>query len=148
MNTTAKPIPTGFHTANVYLIVNDGAKQIAFLETAFAAKELHRSVLPDGNIIHAEVKIGDSTIMLGQANQQYPPRPATTYLYVDDVDETFRRALEAGGKSLGEPKDQFYGDRSGGMEDPCGNYWWIATHIEDVSYEESQRRFAAMGHKH
>lgn len=148
MNTIAKPIPIGFHTTNVYLIVNDAAKQIAFLEAAFAAKELHRSTLPDGNIIHAEVTIGDSTIMLGQANQQYPPRPSTTYLYVDDVDGTFRRALEAGGKSLVEPKDQFYGDRSGGVEDPSGNYWWIATHIEDVSHEESQRRFAAMGHKH
>lgn len=148
MNTIAKPIPIGFHTTNVYLIVNDAAKQIAFLEAAFAAKELHRSTLPDGNIIHAEVTIGDSTIMLGQASQQYPPRPSTTYLYVDDVDGTFHRALEAGGKSLVEPKDQFYGDRSGGVEDPSGNYWWIATHIEDVSHEESQRRFAAMGHKH
>jgi uncharacterized glyoxalase superfamily protein PhnB len=148
MNTSVKPIPAGFHTANVYLIVNDAAKQIAFLEQALGAKETHRSVLPDGNIIHAEMKIGDSTIMLGQANQQHPARPATTYLYVDDVDGTFGRALQAGGKSLAEPKDQFYGDRSGGLEDPCGNYWWIATHIEDVSHEEADRRFAEMAHQH
>lgn len=148
MNTTAKPIPAGLHSANVYLIVHDAAKQIAFLEQAFGAQEIHRSVLPDGNIIHAEVRIGDSTIMLGQANQQYPPRPATTYLYVDDVDDTFRRAVQAGGKSLAEPKNQFYGDRSAGVEDPCGNYWWIATHVEDIPHEEADRRFAEMGHKH
>jgi len=123
-------------------------KQIEFLKQAFGAQELHRSVGPDGNIIHAEVRLGDSVVMIGQAGGPWKPRPGTVYLYVEDVDATHRRAVEAGAKSLGEPKDQFYGDRSGGVEDPNGNMWWVATHIEDVSHEESDRRFAAMGQKH
>lgn len=148
MTRTVKSIPDGFHTTNVYLIVNDVDKQITFLQQAFGAQETHRSVLPDGSIIHAEVKIGDSVVMMGQANETWGARPSTVYLYVDDVDAAFRKAVEAGAKSLGEPKDQFYGDRSGGVEDPCGNFWWVATHVEDVSKEEADRRFAALGHKH
>ena len=147
MNPKVKTIPDGFHTANVYLQVEDARKQIAFLKQAFGAEERH-SVGPDGNIIHAEVKLGDSVIMIGQAGRPWKPRPCTVYLYVEDVDAAHRSAVEAGAKSLGEPKDQFYGDRSGGVEDTNGNWWWVATHIEDVSHEESNRRFAAMGHKH
>ncbi len=146
--TSVKPVPDGFQTANVYLIVDNASKQLSFMEEAFRAKELHRSLLPDGRIIHAEVQIGTSRVMIGEANPAWPPRPACIYLYVEDADSTFRSAVAAGAKSLAEPTDQFYGDRSGGVEDPCGNYWWIATHIEDVSHEESDRRFAAMGHKH
>ncbi len=148
MTAQVKPIPDGFQTANVYLVVTDLAKQIAFLTQAFDAQELHRSTMPDGVIMHAEVRIGSSIIMMGQANAQWPPRPTTVYLYVEDVDAAFKNALAAGAKSLTEPQDQFYGDRSAGVEDPCANYWWIATHIEDISYEESSRRFAAMGNKH
>lgn len=148
MKLNRKSIPDGFQTANVYLQVDSVAKEIAFLEQAFEGNELHRSVLPDGRVIHAEVKVGNSIVMMGQANETWKPRPCTVYLYVDDVDAVFQRAIAAGAKSLGEPKDQFYGDRSGGVEDPCGNDWWIATHVEDVSYEESDRRFAAMGHEH
>jgi uncharacterized glyoxalase superfamily protein PhnB len=148
MKPNVKSVPDGFQTVNVYLQVDSVAKQIAFLKQAFGARELHRSVLPDGGIIHAEVMVGNSVVMMGQGNETWKPRPCTVYMYVDDVDATFRSAIAAGGKSLGEPKDQFYGDRSGGVEDPCGNSWWIATHIEDVSYEESDRRFAAMGHQH
>lgn len=148
MKPNVKSVPDGFQTVNVYLQVDSVAKQIAFLKQAFGARELHRSVLPDGGIIHAEVMVGNSIVMMGQGNETWKPRPCTVYMYVDDVDATFRSAIAAGGKSLAEPKDQFYGDRSGGVEDPCGNSWWIATHIEDVSYEESDRRFAAMGHQH
>lgn len=148
MKPNVKSVPDGFQTVNVYLQVDSVAKQIAFLKQAFGARELHRSVLPDGGIIHAEIMVGNSIVMMGQGNETWKPRPCTVYMYVDDVDATFRSAIAAGGKSLGEPKDQFYGDRSGGVEDPCGNSWWIATHIEDVSYEESDRRFAAMGHQH
>jgi PhnB protein len=148
MTFTAKSIPDGFHTANVYLIIDNVDKQIAFLQQAFGAQEIYRSVLPDGSIIHAEVKIGDSGVMMGQANPTWGARACTVYLYVDDVDAAFRKAVQAGAKSLGEPKDQFYGDRSGGVEDPCGNFWWVATHVEDVSKEEADRRFAALGHKH
>ena len=148
MKPNVKPIPEGFHAVTPYLVVNDVSKLIDFLQRAFGAEEIHRSLLPDGSIIHAEVKIGDSPVMMGQARDQWGPRPSTLYLYVQDVDALFRKAVEAGGKSLQEPKDQFYGDRSGGLEDPCGNQWWIATHIENVSHEESDRRFAAMAHQH
>lgn len=148
MSTSTKPIPKGFHTATPYLIVENVAKQIDFLKNAFGATETHRSTLPDGHIIHAEVRIGDSMIMIGGAREPWKPRPATVYLYFEDVDRVFHKAVEAGGKSMQEPKDQFYGDRSGGVEDPNGNYWWLATHIEDVPNEEIDRRFAAMAHQH
>lgn len=148
MNPTAKRIPDGFHTANVHLQVADCARQIEFLKQAFGAEEIHRSAGPDGSIIHAQVRMGDSIVMMGQASGAWQPRPCTVYLYVEDVDAAHRKAVQAGAKSLGEPKDQFYGDRSGGVEDSNGNWWWIATHIEDVSHEESERRFAAMGRKH
>lgn len=148
MKPNVKSIPDGFQTVNAYLQVDSVAKEIAFLEQAFGGKVLHHSVLPDGRSIHAEVKVGNSIVMMGQGNETWKPRPCAVYVYVDDVDATYQCAVAAGGKSLGEPKDQFYGDRSGGVEDPCGNSWWIATHIEDVSHEESDRRFAAMGHQH
>lgn len=148
MATKVKPIPDGFHTANVYLLVEDGDKQIKFLKQAFDATEIHVSRLPDGRMLHAEFKIGDSIVMIGQAQDRWKPMPAMIYLYVEDVDHTFGKAIAAGGKSLREVKDEFYGDRSGGVEDTCGNQWWIATHIEDVSHEEVNRRFAAMGHQH
>lgn len=118
------------------------------MQQAFGGSELYRSTGPDGNIMHAEAKIGDSIIMIGQAREPWKPRPSTIYLYVEDVDGVFQRAVQAGAKSLMEPKDQFYGDRSGGVEDANGIQWFIATHVEDVSHEEIQRRFAAMGHQH
>lgn len=148
MKTQVKPIPEGFHSVTPYLVVDNASKLVEFLQRAFGATEMHRSVMPDGSITHAEVRIGDSPVMIGQAREPWKPRPSTLYVYVEDVDAVFRKAVEAGGKSLQEPKDQFYGDRSGGVEDPCGNQWFMATHIEDVSHEESQRRFAAMGHQH
>lgn len=148
MKPTVKTIPDGFHTANVHLQVADAAGQIEFLKKAFDAEEVHRSAMPDGTVIHAQVRIGDSVIMIGQTGGEWKPRPCTVYLYVADVDSAYRNAVDAGGKGLGEPKDQFYGDRSGGVEDTNGNWWWIATHIEDVSHEESTRRFMAMGQKH
>lgn len=148
MSTKVNPIPDGFQTANVYLIVGDVRRQLAFLVEAFGAEELHRSVLPDGNIIHADVRLGTSRLMVGQARGQGAERPSTTYLYVEDVDARFKQAVAAGAKSLAEPHNQFYGDRSGGVEDPCGNQWWIATHVEDVSQQELSRRFADMGNKH
>lgn len=96
----------------------------------------------DGTIQHAEVKIGDSIVMLAEACDPWKPRPSMLYLYVNDVDATYQRAIEAGATSLREPATHFYGDRSGGVEDPTGNHWWIATHVEDVSPEELQRRAA------
>jgi uncharacterized glyoxalase superfamily protein PhnB len=138
-----KPIPDGFHTITPYLVVQGAAKLIEFLEQAFDAKVHSRSERPDGTLMNAELKIGDSMIMMGESQGEHKPRPSTIYLYVEDTDAVFARALDAGAKSLMEPADQFYGDRNGGIEDPSGNTWWIATHVEDVSPEEMDRRFKA-----
>jgi len=98
---------------------------------------------PDGSVRHAEVRIGDSHVMMGEAGGEWTPMPAGIHLYVEDCDAIYRRALQAGGTSLREPADQFYGDRSAGIKDPCGNSWWIATHIEDVPPAEIERRAKA-----
>lgn len=148
MAAQVKPIPDGFHTATPYLLVQDGDKQIDFLKQAFGATEVHVSRTPNGRLMHGEVKMGDSIIMIGEARDNWKALPAMVYLYVEDVDRTFRQATAAGGKTVQEVKDQFYGDRSGGVGDPNGNMWWIATHVEDVSHEELNRRFAAMGQQH
>ena len=139
----AKPVPDGFHTATPYLIVRDPAKLIDFLTRAFHASEEHRSMRADGTIMHAQVRIGDSPIMMGGASPQWPEMPASVYLYLEDVDDAYRRALAAGAESLIEPANQFYGDRMGGVKDPCGNTWWISTHVEDVPPDEMERRLAA-----
>jgi uncharacterized glyoxalase superfamily protein PhnB len=99
--------------------------------------------MPDGKVMHASLKIGDSMLMLGGAGDQWPAMPATVYVYVPDVDAAYKRALQAGAKSLREPQDQFYGDRTGGVADDQGNQWWIGTQIEVVSEEELQRRAQA-----
>lgn len=143
---TAKPIPDGFHAVTTYLTVPGVAKLIAFLEKAFGARMIERMEAPGGVVMHAEVKIGDSIVMMGEPDPRgkWQPRPATLYLYVNDCDAVYRSAIDAGGKSMEEPKDQFYGDRHAAVEDPSGNYWWIATHIEDVTPDELRRRAAAM----
>jgi uncharacterized glyoxalase superfamily protein PhnB len=99
---------------------------------------------PDGGVMHAEVKIGDSKIMMGEAMGEWKAKPCSLYLYVEAVDAVYQRAIQAGGTSVREPMVQFYGDRTAGVVDPCGNYWGIATHVEDVSHEELEKRFAAM----
>lgn len=138
------PIPSGYHTVTPYLTVNNARNEIDFLKRAFDAKTSEvLSPDSDGSIRHAELKIGDSMIMLGQARDQWKARPTALYLYVPDCDGWYRRAMQAGAKSLMEPADQFYGDRNAGVEDPEGNYWWIGTHIEDVAPGELQRRMEA-----
>ena len=138
-----KPIPEGFHSVTPYLVVNEADKLISFLQKAFGAKEVLRHEGPGGKIAHAEVRVGDSMIMLGQANERAQAYSATLYHYVPDVDATFKQAVQAGGKPLMEPTDMFYGDRNGAVTDPCGNSWWIGTHKEDVSAEEVARRSKA-----
>ena len=116
------PVPAGFQTVTPYLTVADARAQIEFLRQAFGAtttETLHQD--SDGSIRHAELKIGNSMIMLGQARDQWKPRPAGFYLYVTDCDGTYNRAMQAGAKSLMEPADQFYGDRNAGVEDAAGN---------------------------
>lgn len=140
-----KPVPDGYHTVNPYLTVANAAELLDFLKAAFGATELYSHKLPDGGIGHAEVKMGDSIVMIGQAGSDWKPMPASLYVYVPDCDAVYRSAIAAGGVSLSEPKNQFYGDRHGGVKDQAGNQWWIATHIEDVSPEEIARRAAASG---
>jgi PhnB protein len=150
MKKSVAPIPQGYRTVNTYLTVPGIARLVDFLKQAFGATqvgEIHHG--PDGRVMHAEVQVGDTRVMMGEPMDPYPARPCNLYLYVPNVDEVYQRAMKAGGKSLGEPKDQFYGDRSGGVEDPSGNTWWIATHVEDVSVEELNRRMqAACGGQH
>jgi len=135
-----KPIPDGYHTVTPFMMAKDASSVIDFLKKAFGAVESSRHTLPDGKIMHAEVRIGDSNIMIADATDKWPATPSMLYLYVNDVDSVYKRAVEAGGKSLREPTNEFYGDRSAGVMDSSGNQWWIATHIEDVSPEEMKRR--------
>jgi PhnB protein len=138
-----KPIPDGYHTVTPYLVVRDVPRLIEFLRQAFGATELIRAPRPDGSIMHAEVAIGDSRVMMGEPPGSSPPMPGCVHLYVVDTDALYHLALQAGATSLREPTDQFYGDRIAGVQDPVGNQWWIATHTEDVSPAELARRAAA-----
>lgn len=146
------PIPQGYHSVTPYLIVDDAAAAIDFYTTAFGATELFRMPMGD-KIGHAEIKIGNSPVMLAD---EFPERDirgpksrggttSSLMIYVEDVDATFRQAIDAGGKVDGEGvKDQFYGDRSGTLIDPFGHKWTVATHVEDVAEDEMQRRMDAM----
>ncbi len=139
---TVKAIPEGYHTITSYFAVRDAAKLVEFLKRAFDAEELERLAMPDGTVMHAVMKIGDSRVMIGHVppDSTYTLMPAMLYMYVNDADAVYRRAIQAGGKSVLEPMDQFYGDRSGAVEDSAGNQWWIATRKEDLSSEELMRR--------
>lgn len=127
-----KPIPDGFHTVTPYLLVSDAALLIDFLKRAFGAEEIFRSNGPDGSVAHAQLKIGDSMVMMGQAKDEWKPMPCMLYLYVEDVDAWFDRAVQAGGTVVREVTDEAYGDRAGGVRDPVGNQWWLATRRQDV----------------
>ncbi|HEX9654175.1 MAG TPA: VOC family protein [bacterium] len=135
-----KSIPDGFHTVTPYLLVKGVAQLLDFLKQAFDAKEISRSATPDGTVMHAQMQIGDSFVMMGEAGGQWQPMPGSIYLYVPDTDATYKRALKAGGTSVMEPADQFYGDRNAGVKDAAGNMWWISTHIEDVAPAEMKKR--------
>src|SRR5688500_18311957 len=110
-----KPIPDGYHSVTPYLGVQGATKLFDFLKRAFDAQEIHNLRQPDGTIMHAEVKIGDSVVMMGEAMGECTPMPGTLYLYVNDADAVYQRALQAGATSTMEPADQFYGDRSAGV---------------------------------
>jgi uncharacterized glyoxalase superfamily protein PhnB len=140
MKSKVKPIPKGYHTVTPYLLVKGTAKLIDFLKRAFDAKVFDRMEGPSGKVAHATVRIGDSMVMMGEAHGKWKAMPAMVYLYVKNVDATYKRALRAGAKSVMKPADQFWGDRHGGVLDACGNQWWISTHIENVSPAEVKRR--------
>ena len=151
---TVKAIPDGYHTVTPYLIVKGAAAAIDYYRRAFGAVELMRFPGPGGRIAHAEIQIGESRIMLGDVNpemKQKDPRSiggssTGLMIYVNDVDRVFMQAIEAGGNVRDAVKDQFYGDRSGSLEDPFGHVWTVATHVEDVSESEMKRRMAQMSH--
>jgi PhnB protein len=144
-------IPEGYATATPYLIITGASAAIEFYKKAFGATEILRFPSPDGSVGHAEIQIGDSKIMLADEHPQMGYRSPKSLggsatgvmLYVEAVDEVFDRAVAAGAKSHQPVKDQFYGDRSGTVIDPFGHWWTIATHVEDVSVEEMQRRMQA-----
>jgi PhnB protein len=138
-----KPVPDGYHTITPYLTVDDPGALINFLQQAFEAKLGEVTKDDQGNIRHAEVRIGDSMVLTGKARDQWKSRPGTFYLYVPNCDEVYKKALAAGGMSVQELTDHFYGDRSGAVRDSQGNDWWIASHVEDVSAEEIERRMKA-----
>jgi PhnB protein len=141
-----KPIPNGYPHVVPYLFVPDTAKLIVFLRHTFGAVENgRRTMLPNGKVLHAEVRIGESPIMMGDAGEKFPAMPTAMYVYVEDTDAAYRRAIEAGATSMMEPSDQFFGDRNAGVKDPWGNVWWIATRVEDVPEEEMARRAAERG---
>lgn len=139
-----KAIPDGYHSLTPYIISTDAPKLLKFLKEAFGATELFPPMtLPDGTIKHAELKVGDSPVMIAQACGEAKPTSFMLYFYVEDVDAVYKKAVQSGGTSIKEPEDQFYGDRSGGVIDPVGNQWWIATHKEDVTPEECEQRMKA-----
>jgi PhnB protein len=143
-----KAIPEGYRTATPYLIVRGAAEAIEFYKRAFGATEMLRMADPQGRVGHAEIRIGDSVIMLADEHPAMGYRgprslggsSVSILLYLDDVDSVFDRAVKAGAKALRPVADQFYGDRSGTLEDPFGHVWTIATHVEDVAPEELKRR--------
>lgn len=143
-----RPIPEGYASVTPYLIVADADAAIAFYKRAFGAEEVMRLPMPNGRIAHAEIRIGTSRVMLGEAPPESGPRdpgaarPIFLYLYVEDVDATYAAALAAGATAGQPPENQIYGDRSGSVTDPFGHLWYVATHIEDVSRQEILRRTA------
>ncbi|HYT29731.1 MAG TPA: VOC family protein [Actinomycetota bacterium] len=138
-----EPIPDGYHSVAPYLMVQGVPGLIDLLRDAFGADESLRLPRPDGTIRHAEVRIGGSVVMMGEVSDPSQTMPASIHLYVEDADAAYERALRAGATSLREPTDEFYGDRLGGVRDPVGNQWWIATHREDVPPEEMAKHLAA-----
>jgi uncharacterized glyoxalase superfamily protein PhnB len=138
-----KSVPEGFGTVTPYFSVRGAHRFIGFLKQAFDAKDVFVATLPDGSLLSAEVQVGNSMVVVGEEDPGQPPNQrmrANLYMYVDDVDAVFHKAVRAGARSIEEPEDQFWGDRSGVIEDVAGNRWWIATHKEELSAEELIRR--------
>jgi PhnB protein len=145
-----KPTPEGFHSVTPYLFIKGAAQAMEFYKNVFGATELVRMPSPNGQIMHAELKIGDSIVMLGDENPQIGAlsplsiggTASSLHVYVANVDAVVQKAIDAGAKSVRPVADQFYGDRSGTVIDPFGHMWSVATHIEDVAPEEMRRRAA------
>ena len=143
----AQGIPQGYHTVTPSLVVTDAAKAIEFYQKALGAEEVMRFAGPDGSIMHAEIRVGDSTIMLGEEIPEHGGRspkslggtPVGFFVYGDNVEAAWKRALEAGATVVMPLADQFWGDRSGCLEDPYGHRWWLAQHMQDLTPEEIRK---------
>ena len=152
MSTKVKPVPDGHRTVTPYLAIKNAAKALDFYQRAFGAVESYKLMMPDGRVGHAEIRLGDSLIMLADEFPEYGGKapdtlggsPVSLHLYVEDVDAFVKKAVAAGAKERKPVTDQFYGDRSGQLEDPFGHLWWVATHKEDVAPDEMQKRVQAM----
>jgi uncharacterized glyoxalase superfamily protein PhnB len=139
---TVKPVPEGYATVTPWIISRDTAQLIGYLKEAFDAEETARLAGSDGRIEHAEVRIGDSVVMMFDARPDWPPTPGFLRLYVADADAAHRQAVAAGGTSVTEVTHLFFGDRVGRVRDPLGNLWWIQTRIEDLTPQEMERRLS------
>ncbi|HEX5993236.1 MAG TPA: VOC family protein [Thermomicrobiales bacterium] len=137
---TPSPVPEGYHTVTPWVISRDTAELIKFVTAAFGAEEIARVHNEDGSIGHAEVRIGDSVVMMFDAKSDWPDTPTFLRLYVPDGDAAFRRALEAGATVVTDMTHLFWGDRVGRVRDPLGNLWWIQERVEEVTPEEMERR--------
>ena len=143
----AQAIPKGYHTVTPSIIVAGAAKAIDFYKKALGAEEVMRFLGPDGKIMHAEIRIGDSTIMLGdempehggKSPKSYGGTPVSFFVYGENVDAAWKRAVDAGAKIIQPLEDQFWGDRTGCLEDPFGHHWWLAQHVQDLTPEEIQK---------
>ena len=137
---SVRAVPEGLQTVTPYLVVDDAAKLIEFMKNAFDGRVSFITRRDDNKIMHATVRIGTSTIMVADTMEGMEPHTGMLYLYLEDADGVFRKAINAKATSVQEPKTEFYGDRAGAVKDEWGNVWWIATHVEDVSPEELDRR--------
>lgn len=140
MSNAPPETPNGYHTVTPYLTVDGAHQLIDFIETVFDGRVTERILRPNGRIAHADVRIGDSTIMMSDATDQWPSLPSALYVYVHNTDETYRKGVLAGAESIMTPADQFHGDRMAGLRDAWGNVWWVVTHLEQVPADELQRR--------
>ena len=138
---SVKPIPDGFHTITPYLFAHSASRLIEFISAAFEGELIFQQKRPDGAVMHATMRIGDSMLMLADATREFGPMPSSIYLYVTDCDAVYQRALGSGGVSIFPMMTLPSGERYGGVKDPCGNIWWVATHVEDVPPDEQQRRW-------
>ena len=139
----ANPIPDGYRTVTPYLKLPNCERLIDFLKRAFGGVEKGRLLRPDGTVLHAEVLIGDSLLMIHEAPSEWKVKPSTLYLRVGDIDATYKQAIEAGATPVSAPTNMFYGARVACVSDVAGNDWWIATQIEDLTLEEIQERATA-----
>ena len=138
-----KSIPEGYHSITPSFCVEGAQEFIDFIKLVFDAQDRFKMEGPGGKIMHAELSIGDSALMVGDAQPQWPAKINSLYVYVDDVDATYARALKAGATSVRAPENAFYGDRTAAVQDPFGNSWGIATHVEDVPPDELKKRAKA-----